>query len=65
MRALIWRYISMKHKEMDSVGVTEDDINEIKSELGTIKYDFLEILRKNGMDVPRDHRRRISKYKIL
>lgn len=64
MRALIWRYISMKHREMDNIGVTEDDVNEIKSELGTIKYDFLEILRKNGMEVPSDHRKRTSKYLV-
>ncbi|VVC45285.1 Transient receptor potential channel,Transient receptor ion channel domain,Ion transport domain,Transient [Cinara cedri] len=56
-RALIWRYISMKHREMDNEGVTEDDVNEIKSELSTMKYDFLEVLRKNGMEVPSDHRK--------
>jgi len=58
MRALIWRYISMKHREMENVGVTEEDVNEIKSELSTMKYDFLEVLRKNGMEVPSDHRKK-------
>ncbi|XP_025195999.1 transient-receptor-potential-like protein isoform X2 [Melanaphis sacchari] len=58
MRALIWRYISMKHREMENMGVTEEDIKEIKSELSTMKYDFLEVLRKNGMEVPRDHRKK-------
>jgi transient-receptor-potential-like protein len=62
MRALIWRYISMKHREMENVGVTEEDVNEIKSELSTMKYDFLEVLRKNGMEVPSDHRKKTSKY---
>lgn len=62
MRALIWRYISMKHREMENVGVTEDDVNEIKSDLSTMKYDFLEVLRKNGMEVPSDHRKKTSKY---
>lgn len=62
MRALIWRYISMKHREMENLGVTEEDVNEIKSELSTMKYDFLEVLRKNGMEVPSDHRKKTSKY---
>lgn len=62
MRALIWRYVSMKHRELENVGVTEDDINEIKSEISTMKYDFLEVLRKNGMEVPNDHRKKTSKY---
>lgn len=65
MRALIWRYISMKHREMENVGVTEEDVNEIKSELSTMKYDFLEVLRKNGMEVPSDHRKKTSMYIIL
>lgn len=64
MRALIWRYISMKHQEMENMDVNEDDINEIKSELSTMKYDFLEVLRKNGMEVPSDQRRKTSKYTI-
>lgn len=62
MRALVWRYISMKHQEMDNVGVCEDHINEIKSELSTMKYDFLEVLRKNGMEVPSDQRKKTCKY---
>lgn len=61
MRALIWRYVSMKHREMENIGVTEDDVNEIKSELSTMKYDFLEVFRKNGMEVPSDHRKKTSK----
>jgi len=54
----------MKHREMENVGVTEEDVNEIKSELSTMKYDFLEVLRKNGMEVPSDHRKKTSKYNI-
>lgn len=61
MQALIWRYVSMKHREAESAGVTEDDILEIKSELSGMKYDFLEVLRKNGMEVPSDHRKKTSK----
>lgn len=47
---------------MENVGVTEEDVNEIKSELSTMKYDFLEVLRKNGMEVPSDHRKKTSMY---
>jgi len=54
----------MKHREMENVGVTEEDVNEIKSELSTMKYDFLEVLRKNGMEVPCDHRKKTSKYTL-
>lgn len=61
MRALIWRYVSMKHREIENMGVTEDNVNEIKSEIGGMKYEFLEVLRKNGMEVPSDYRKKTSK----
>lgn len=54
----------MKHRETENQGVTEDDVKEIKSELSTMKYDFLEVLRKNGMEVPSDHRKNTSEYLI-
>lgn len=52
----------MKHRETENVGVTDEDVKEIKSELSTMKYDFLEVLRKNGMEVPSDYRKKTSKY---
>jgi len=52
----------MKHRETENAGVTDEDVKEIKSELSTMKYDFLEVLRKNGMEVPSDYRKKTSKY---
>ncbi|XP_050434366.1 transient-receptor-potential-like protein [Adelges cooleyi] len=54
MRALIWRYVSMKHRQSENEGVTEDDVNEIKTDINSMKYDFLELFRKNGMEVSND-----------
>lgn len=52
MRALVWRYISGMHrkKEEESI-VTEDDVNEIKGEISTLRCDLVEMFRTNGMNV--------------
>ncbi|KAK5643799.1 hypothetical protein RI129_007644 [Pyrocoelia pectoralis] len=51
MRALVWRYIASTHKRMEDDPVTEDDINEVKTDISAFRYDILEVLNKNGMDI--------------
>ncbi|XP_057659520.1 transient-receptor-potential-like protein isoform X1 [Diorhabda carinulata] len=51
MRALVWRYVSAKHRKCDESSVTEDDINELKSDISSFRYELLEVLGKNGMDI--------------
>ncbi|XP_045539384.1 transient-receptor-potential-like protein [Papilio machaon] len=51
MRALVWRYVSAMHRKMDDDPVTEDDINELKGDVSSLRYELLEVFEKNGMDV--------------
>lgn len=51
MRALVWRYVTAMHKKTEENPVTEDDINEVKSDISSFRYELLEVLQKNGMDV--------------
>ncbi|XP_059484449.1 transient-receptor-potential-like protein [Neocloeon triangulifer] len=51
MRALIWRYVAAMQRKQDDNPVTEDDINEVKSEITSMKCEILETLAKNGMNV--------------
>ncbi|KAF4532038.1 hypothetical protein B566_EDAN015017 [Ephemera danica] len=51
MRALVWRYVAAQHRKFEENPVTEDDINEVKSEITAMRYEILEVLGKNGMDV--------------
>ncbi|KDR22808.1 Transient-receptor-potential-like protein, partial [Zootermopsis nevadensis] len=51
MRALVWRYVSAKHRESEESPVTEDDINEVKGEISAAKCELLEVLHSNGMDI--------------
>lgn len=62
MRALVWRYVSSMHRHMDDSPVTDDDINEVKGEITSMRYELLEVLERNGMDVSSADRKRDSEY---
>ncbi|KAL1509539.1 hypothetical protein ABEB36_004254 [Hypothenemus hampei] len=51
MRALVWRYVSSMHRKFDQSEVTEDNINELKSDISSFRYELIELLSRNGMDV--------------
>ncbi|KAL1114776.1 hypothetical protein AAG570_007600 [Ranatra chinensis] len=51
MRALVWRYVSAMHRQADEDPVTEDDVNEIKTEISSMRYELLNVLERNGLDV--------------
>ncbi|XP_026472025.1 transient-receptor-potential-like protein [Ctenocephalides felis] len=51
MRSLVWRYVSAMHRKCEECPVTEDDVNEIKSDISTMRYEILEVFERNGMDV--------------
>ncbi|KAI5741506.1 hypothetical protein M8J76_014316 [Diaphorina citri] len=50
MRALVWRYICLQHRQADTNPVTEDDVNEVKGEITAMRYELMNVLEKNGMD---------------
>lgn len=39
------------HRRYDDSQVTEDDINEVKSDISSLRYELLEIFERNGMDI--------------
>ncbi|KAH8336809.1 hypothetical protein KR059_003944, partial [Drosophila kikkawai] len=51
MRSLVWRYVAAMHRKFENNPVSEDDINEVKSEINTMRYEMLEIFENSGMDV--------------
>ncbi|XP_065225839.1 transient-receptor-potential-like protein [Planococcus citri] len=46
MRALVWRYMSAKHRECETNLVTEDHLQEIKSDISGLKFHLLDALEK-------------------
>ncbi|XP_055893356.1 short transient receptor potential channel 4-like isoform X3 [Biomphalaria glabrata] len=69
MRDLIKRYIMQKQRgSQKGEGVNEDDINELKQDVSSFRFELLEILRNNGMKTPNPNQtkptnRRLSRKK--
>ncbi|XP_076446339.1 short transient receptor potential channel 4-like [Babylonia areolata] len=71
MRDLVKRYIMHKQRtRQGGEGVTEDDINELKQDVSSFRFELLEILRNNGMKTPNPNQpkptnRRLSRKKSV
>jgi hypothetical protein len=52
MYSLVRRYVSKKAQDSMEGGVTEDDLNEIKQDISSFRFELVEILRNNGMFIP-------------
>ncbi|KAL3880336.1 hypothetical protein ACJMK2_032584 [Sinanodonta woodiana] len=66
MRDLIKRYIMFKQRgPLRGDGVTEDDINELKQDISSFRFELLEILRNNGMKTPNPNQPKPSSKKNL
>lgn len=53
MRVLVRRYVMAEQRARDEVGVTEDDVMEIRQDISTLRYELIDILHNNGMKTPR------------
>jgi len=50
MRALVWRYVAaMQQKSLDRA-VTEDDVNEVKGDISSFRFELIDLFKDNGMD---------------
>ncbi|XP_035231607.1 transient-receptor-potential-like protein, partial [Stegodyphus dumicola] len=50
MRNLVRRYVTEEQRKADNQGVTEDDVNEIKQDISSFRYELTEILRSSGFN---------------
>ncbi|XP_067121662.1 LOW QUALITY PROTEIN: transient receptor potential-gamma protein-like [Centruroides vittatus] len=50
MRNLVRRYITKEQRKADNQGVTEDDVNEIKQDISSFRYELIEILKNSGFN---------------
>lgn len=50
MRGLVRRYITREQRIAEQTGlVTEDDVNEVKQDISSFKYELFDMLKRNGM----------------
>ncbi len=51
VKELVKRYIMRKQQRDMNAGVTEDDLNEIKQDISGLRFELLEIFKKNDYRV--------------
>lgn len=39
------------HRRQDESQVTEDDVNEVKGDISTLRFELLDVFKNNGMDI--------------
>jgi len=49
---LIKRYVVAVQRREQRREVTEDDVNEIKHDISSLRFEILEVLSLNGMTIP-------------
>jgi len=52
MKFIIRRYVTNEQRKSEDYSITEDDIQEVRQDISSFKYELLDILRNNKMDVP-------------
>ena len=52
MKYIIRRYITNEQRKSEDFSITEDDINEVRQDINSFKFELLDILKKNNWNVP-------------
>ncbi|KAK3883627.1 hypothetical protein Pcinc_012068 [Petrolisthes cinctipes] len=55
MQNLVTRYVTKEQRRIEERSITEDDINEVKQDISSFKYELLNILRFNNMNTGTAH----------
>ena len=56
MKFIIRRYITNEQRKSEDFSITEDDINEVRQDINSFKFELLDILKKNNWVVPNQKR---------
>lgn len=47
------RYVSAEeNRKQDEAGITEDDVNEIRQDISSFRFELMDVLKTNGMRTP-------------
>ena len=60
VKYIIIRYITSEQRKSEDFSITEDDIQEVRQDISSFKYELLDILKSNNMRVP-DMKRDVGK----
>lgn len=53
MQLLVRRYITAEQKKLEEFAVTEDDIAEVRHDISTLRFELIDIFKRNNFKVPK------------
>lgn len=56
MKFIIRRYVTSEQRKSEDYSITEDDIQEVRQDISSFKYELIDILKTNKMIVPTSKR---------
>lgn len=51
------------HRQQEMSQVTEDDVNEVKGDISTLRFELLDVFKNNGMDISSANKNSKGSYK--
>lgn len=52
MRLLVRRYVTAEQRKTEEFGITEDDVMEIRQDISSMKFEMIDIFKRNGYKTP-------------
>ncbi|XP_050543563.1 transient receptor potential protein isoform X2 [Daktulosphaira vitifoliae] len=53
MRLLVRRYVTAEQRKSEEFGITEDDVTEIRQDISSMKFEMIDIFKRNGYKTPK------------
>ena len=48
---VLFKSVTAMHRKQELSQVTEDDVNEVKGDISTLRFELLDVFKNNGMDI--------------
>lgn len=52
MRLLVRRYVTAEQRKTEEFGITEDDVMEIRQDISSMRFEMIDIFKRNGYKTP-------------
>lgn len=62
MRLLVRRYVTAEQRKSEEFGITEDDVMEIRQDISSMRFEMIDIFKRNGYKTPsKEHDANVGK----
>ena len=48
---ILFKSVTAMHRKQELSQVTEDNVNDVKCDISTLRFELLDVFKNNGMDI--------------